>query len=310
MSDYFKKRIAYINNWPNSEPFEAEKNYKIRCDHFFEKYGYGPFSPLKLWEDDDDTFNRTISHLIDGLEMMPIRPNFAFTFAFSGLDCYTKHIYSGNTTISLKKLAEDIDALAAVNSNIKAMLAVLFSTTTVNANQYLYKYLCGNSNHNSNVKARVTTDSANINIPLHSNIVDEIYNRYGYDPTNYNASMRQAALLYRKAFENDNLTIADNAVVITDRFRLYLLLLGLVYSLRNDAMHGSSMSSTKSSKTTPERYALNYYAFLATYNVLMTVLIMKSSLSQAEKDLKYTELRQNTEENVDRFRKLFGSHIN
>ena len=309
MSDFAKKRIEYINKWPNSELFEAELNYKKRCDSFCSDYGQVPFLPMKMWEDNDDIFNRVISHLIDSLEMMPLRPNFAFTFAFSGLDCYTKNIYSGNTTVSLKKLAEDIDALASANSDVKAMLASLFSAIPVSASLYLYKCLSGNSNHNSNVKGRVITDSTNANIALHANIVGDIYNCYGYDTSNYNASIRQAALLYRKAFTNDNLTIAGNSVVITDRFRLYLLLLGLIYSLRNDAMHGSAMSSTKSSQTSPERYALNYYTFLATYNMLIAVLIMKSALSQAERDLKYAELRHNTEENVERFRKLFGNHI-
>lgn len=309
MSDFAKKRIEYINNWPYSDLFEAELNYKKRCDSFCADYGQMPFIPVKMWEDNDDTFNRAISHLIDSLEMMPLRPNFAFTFAFSGLDFYTKNIYTGNTTVSLKKLAEDIDALAAVNSDVKAMLASLFSVIPVSASLYLYKCLSGKSNHNSSVKGRVTTDSSNANIVTHSSIVNAISNCYGYDTANYNASIRQAALLYRKAFANDNLTIAGNTVVITDRFRLYLLLLGLIYSLRNDAMHGSAMSSTKSSQTSPERYALNYYTFLATYNMLIAVLIMKSALSQAERDLKYAELRQNSEENVERFRKLFGNHI-
>lgn len=35
MSDYVNKRIEYINNWPDVEPFEAEKNYEKRCNDFY-----------------------------------------------------------------------------------------------------------------------------------------------------------------------------------------------------------------------------------------------------------------------------------
>ena len=198
MSDFAKKRIEYINNWPNSEMFEAELNYKKRCEDFCTDNGHMPFVPMKMWEDSDDTFNRAISHLIDSLEMMPLRPNFAFAFMFSGLDFYAKKTYTDNTTSSLKMLAEDIDALVAVNGDVKTMLKELFSAYPVNASLYLYKCLCGQSNHNSNVRIRIATDASNASINTHAKLIDDIYNHYGYDNSNYNASIRQAALLYRK----------------------------------------------------------------------------------------------------------------
>ena len=88
MSDYGKKRIDYINNWPNVVPFEAEINYKNRCDQFIETHTRQPFSLIKLWEDNNDHYNRAISHFIDSLDVMPFHPNFAFSFVFSALDFY------------------------------------------------------------------------------------------------------------------------------------------------------------------------------------------------------------------------------
>lgn len=309
MSGFAQKRIDFINTWPNSVLFDAEQNYKQRCDTFTQENGKLPFAPLHMWNPNDDTFNRAISHLIDSLEMMPLKPNFAFTFVFSGLDYYAKAQYSSNTTCSLKSLVEDILSLSVVNNDVKTVLAELYSVFPINAALYLYKCLCSQSNHNSNVRKRVTTDKANAPIAAHEHIVDAIYNQYGYNSSQYNESIRQAAMLYRKVFMNDNLTIGGNSEVISDSFRLYLLILGFVYSLRNDAMHGSGMSSTKSSKTSPERYALNYYAFLSTYTIFIFLLIMKSSLTDAEKNQKYEELRLNTVDNIDCMKKLFGSHI-
>jgi hypothetical protein len=69
------------------------------------------------------------------------------------------------------------------------------------------------------------------------------------------------------------------------------------------------MSSTKSSKTTPKRYAMNYYCYLATYTLLMLLLVNKSTMPEANKNSKYAELKNITLSNVTDFGNLFGNHL-
>lgn len=310
MSEYTQKRVDYINNWPKSKPFIAEQNYKKRCDNFIETHQIYPFQPMKVWQSEDDTYNRTISHLIDSLDMMPYHPNFSFQFIFSGLDYFTNYLYSKNTTSSLKYTISDLATLIQQNADIKSTFDSLFEVFPVNTSLYLYKCLYGDSSHNSNVKKRICTDQNNSDIPDHDNITDLVFSQYGYDPANYNNGLiRKGALLYRKMFVQDTVIINSQSIAISNKLRLYLLLCGVIYSLRNDALHGSSMSSTKSSLTTPKRYASNYYCFLATYTILMIMLIMKTIIDPTAQSEKYLELKNTTLENVQNFKLLFGNHI-
>ena len=310
MSNYVQKRVDYINNWPKSQPFSAEQNYEKRCNNFIETHQTYPFRPVKVWWSNDDTYNRTISHLIDSLDMMPYHPNFSFQFIFSGLDYFTNKLYSKNTTSNLKHTIADLVALIQQNADIKRTLDSLFEVLPVNTSLYLYQCLYGNSGHNSNVKNRVCTDQNNSRIPNHDSITNLVFSKYGYDPANYNNGLiRNGALLYRKMFVLDTVEINGQSITISNELRLYLLLCGVIYSLRNDALHGSSMSSTKSSLTSPEPYASNYYCFLTTYTVLMIMLIMKTITDPMNQSKKYLELKNTTLENVQNFKLLFGNHI-
>lgn len=304
MSDYIKKRIDYINKWPNVVPFEAEINYKNRCDQFIETHTRQPFSLIKLWEDNNDHYNRAISHFIDSLDVMPFHPNFAFSFVFSALDFYSKSVYSSsNITICFKTLAEDISDLADHDTNINDLLKLLFTVIPVSSTMYLYKCLCGLKPENKAYN-RVTTNIDNRDNITRKNLVDSIYTKYGDSTAN-----RNPALLYRKVFINSSISVNGTTFNITNSVRLHLLISGIIYSLRNDSLHGSSMSSTKSSQTTPKRYALNYYCYLATYTLLMILLIKHSSMSFPDKITKYAELKDVTTMNVNDFRNLFGNHI-
>ena len=211
MSNYVQKRVDYINNWPKSQPFSAEQNYEKRCNNFIETHQTYPFRPVKVWWSNDDTYNRTISHLIDSLDMMPYHPNFSFQFIFSGLDYFTNKLYSKNTTSNLKHTIADLVALIQQNADIKRTLDSLFEVLPVNTSLYLYQCLYGNSGHNSNVKNRVCTDQNNSRIPNHDSITNLVFSKYGYDPANYNNGLiRNGALLYRKMFVLDTVEIMGN----------------------------------------------------------------------------------------------------
>ena len=304
MSDYVNKRIEYINNWPEVVPFDAEKNYERRCNDFIDKYGRQPFLLMKLWVDMDDKYSRAISHFIDSIDVMPYRPNFAFTFAFSALDYYIKEVYSNfNTTICLKTLAEEIAVLADHNSDVNSLLEALFSVVPVSATMYLYKCLC-KLKPNDKAYSRLTINCDNTENAYRKDIIDSIETKYGKDTQN-----RNSALLYRKIFNTNVISVDGITKNITKSFRIHLLISGIIYSLRNDSFHGSSMSSTKSSQTTPKRYAMNYYCYIATYKLLMLVLIKNSSISDSDKNTKYTELKDITISNASNFRNLFGNHI-
>lgn len=82
---------------------------------------------------------------------------------------------------------------------------------------------------------------------------------------------------------------------------------GFLYTLRNDIMHGSSIAITKSSKTTLGTYAIDYYAFLVLYYLLL-LLIINCFSSDYSTDI-YDILADNIIENINTYLEMFEKNI-
>ncbi|MBR1442375.1 MAG: hypothetical protein IJ583_02455 [Firmicutes bacterium] len=203
MSDFYKKRVEYINNWPDSEPFEAEIKYKKLCDDFKEKNGRLPFTPMKMWKSPDVIYNRVLSHIIECLEVIPYEPNHAFNYLFISIDYFSKIKYNGNTTENLKTFCEKI--LNVSNKTIvNDILKEIFSSMPFKICNFLYnklRYSAKNQNgqETNQVLNRIITTSNNKKIQVYENLLIDIINKYDYSN---GSDRRNAARLYQKIFKN------------------------------------------------------------------------------------------------------------
>ena len=59
-TDFKEKRIEYLNNWPNVEPFDIEKQYYSLVDRIKKESGT-IFVPFRLKKNNDTSYNKTIS---------------------------------------------------------------------------------------------------------------------------------------------------------------------------------------------------------------------------------------------------------
>ncbi|MBU3090012.1 hypothetical protein KPL42_16140 [Clostridium gasigenes] len=66
-NDFKRKRIEYLNNWPNVEPFEIEKKYyeNVKTVKLLRKT---IFIPFLLKNEEDAEYNTAISFIIDAIE--------------------------------------------------------------------------------------------------------------------------------------------------------------------------------------------------------------------------------------------------
>jgi hypothetical protein len=179
----------------------------------------------------------------------------------------------------------------------------------VKACQYLYIRLTERTGDNKAYQ-RVTTDvsgSSSPNSIKRKEFVDAIEFKYGVDYTQYADSIRKASLLYRYILGNSSISVEHKTYSITTEDKLHILVSGFLYTLRNDIMHGSSISITKSSKTTLGTFAIDYFAYLLLYYLLIILIIDKFS-SDYSSDV-YDKLADNIEKNTDLYKQLFGREI-
>ena len=309
MEDYKRKRVDYINQWPQSSLFDAELQYYQRCEAFVETNGVQPFLPLKMWYEADKDYNIALSRIIESLESMPTKPHHAFSYAFICFDLYSEKIAptGKNITERIKYIIDRIDLLAQQNPDIDQLLKDLFSSIPMQSTLFMYKVLFEDLSSNDQVYKRVTKDYNGVDNANRKALLNSIYQKYGYDKTQFGSSIRKGSALLRKLLFQNSIILGNDTYTIDRIIRLHLLLSGFLYSLRNSSAHGDSISITKSSNTSPERYALNYYAFLSMYCICLLLLIDGSTA--IDENTKYKELSTVMGNNISNMKKLFGSHM-
>ena len=309
--DFKKKRIVYLNNWPNVEPFEIEKKYYSLVEKIKNEHGT-IFIPYPLKYNIDVSYNKTISYMIEALDQLEKYPNFSYEFLFKAYDCFMNLFYSNIPQITDKnKKFCDNEWKDILNANIdlRRSFENLFSSIPVKACQYLYIRLSEKTAENKAYK-RVTLDISGretIESKKRKGLVDDIEKKYGIDYSRYSDTIRKASLLYRYILKNDSVLVNNNNYYISYEDKLHILVSGFLYTLRNDIMHGSSISITKSSKTTLGTFAIDYYAYLLLYYLLVTLIINKFPTDYSNND--YYTLAKNIEENINLYKQLFGSEI-
>lgn len=309
--DFKEKRIDYLNNWPNVEPFDIEKRYYGLVNKI-KKEGGTIFVPFQLKKNNETSYNKTISFMIEAIDQIEKYPNFSYEFIFKAYDCFVDLFYPSISQITdkNKKLCDnEWKNILDSHSVFKGAFEKLIATIPVKACQYLYIRLTERTGDNKAYQ-RVTTDvsgsSSDYSIKR-KNFVDDIENKYGVDYTKYAESIRKASLLYRYILKNNSISIDTKNYNITTEDKLHILVSGLLYTLRNDIMHGSSISITKSSKTTLGTYAMDYFAYLLLYYLLIILIIDKFSADYPV-DV-YDRLADNIEINVNLYKQLFGKEI-
>ena len=308
--DFKDKRIEYLNNWPNVEPFEIEQKYYDLVEKKKKESGT-IFSPFQLFKNNDVSYNKTVSFMKEAIEQLEKHPNYSYEFIFKAYNCFIVNFYPSANITDRNKLLCNKEWNDTLTNNPALMKAFekLITLIPVKACQYLYIRLTERSADNKPYQ-RVTTD-ANGGLSPESiqrkNIIDDIEKKYGLDYGRYSETIRKASLLYRYLLKNDTILINTKTYNISVKDRLHILVSGFLYTLRNDIMHGSSISITKSSKTTLGTYAIDYFGFLLKYYLLLFLILNKFS-SEYPSDV-YDKLSNNIELNMNLYDEIFGKEI-
>lgn len=303
--DFKNLRIDYMNEWPHVLPFEVERNYFGKVAALKDEVG-SIFFPFKLKSESSEKYNKAISFIIDAMEELEKYPNHSFEFMFKAYDTFSTELYSGNITDRTKWLSDNVwSTVVDSNTQLGNAFQTLYSKIPYKTCQYIYSRLCDKE---TKAYSRVTKEiGGSVDVLNRKQMVDAIERKYGYDYSNYANTIRLASGLYKKVLLKNDIEVCGVKYNISTADKLHLLSSGYLYTLRNDTMHGSNISITKSSKTTLSTYANNYYAFLVLYYLVITSFLVHFN-SSYEADI-YDKLANNMIENVDLFSQLFGNYL-
>lgn len=312
MADFKQKRVDYINSWPNVAPFEAEKEYS---DRIHALYAHSPFVPFKLEYSNEVHYNRAISFIIDALEVLDAKPMQAFGYTFTAYDLYSKYIPGSKPQITERNIdfCDTWNQAISGNSQLLTAFEKLFEKAPLKMMQYYFLSMKDELQQQiSNPQSKTPVYSRSIRIrnggkdPNREAILNWIRTNYSGNFVDYRTNIRKASCLIHRLLTDSSVIINGTTYALSLHDHLCIMASGMLYSLRNDIQHGSSISSTKSSMTNLRTFAMGYYAFMMMYYLLMILIIDQTRTDKASA---YNELATNIDTNLTAFINIFGHSI-
>lgn len=297
MADFKRKRIEYINNWPNSEKFDVEKKYENKIAECFEK---SSFEPMQMELLVDENYNKAVSFIIDAIEAIDSRPQHSFGYIFTAFDLYSKSATGINRITDRIWFVIDRMIVPVVLSNpmLDNAFKLYFNKIPQKTLQYLFLNL-----YDCRIRERVKKNISGVVDVNRENLLNHIITKYSNDFSKYETDIRPGSRLIYHILNTDNINIDSVMYNIDSKDRWSFLLSGYIYSLRNDNEHGSTISVTKSSLTKMNSFANSYFAFLMVYYILLIIIIEQTA---SDKNAAYIEMEKNMQKNLNHYTKLFG----
>lgn len=295
-----QERMAAIARWAAVGTQEKRRPLPIEADFLkrVEKANRPLFIPLEVQDGETVQFHQQVSYLVDAFDGLPTRVDVAFDSTWKAFESASEVIVHGNITERLSKLAKS-------SSIDEVVLNELLKQIPAQSCEFLFKRIIGDSSG--------TTDgdlfSRQPNKRLWHFGDDEIVYLIRYLNDRYSANepdiRRKGAMLLRRAIQGEELTLGERQMTLSLNARSAMLLHGLLYTSRNERVHGESFSPFVSSTASIKTYTHPYFSFLASYSLLLCVWAAEHE-SKSVNDVAL--VRANLKRNLDAAADVFGRH--
>lgn len=289
------ERLRAMARWADVGVLERRSQLPIERA-FAERVGQKSdtfFKPVAVNDLDSVTFHRELSYLVDAFDSLPWRVDIAFDSTWKAFELETKEVYGGNATDRLKRTA------GVVESSIVEQLC---DSIPVQSCEYLFKRLVSDVVDESvehGLKNRIlhSTDQ-----PIRM-LLDHLQLTYGSGSAE---SRRKGALLLRRALRGETLKLGEVAGFRLETISRARILISLfLYTTRNERFHGASFSPFVSSAASLRTYTHPFFAFLASYYLLLSVwLDTRPQALSMNRD----GLLRSLVDNLDTAVEIFGTH--
>lgn len=284
-------RVSNHNNWPTIELFPCEKEF---VELLAKKNVQQIFVTAALVADDaDEDFNSTVGHILDCLDVLPMRPDAGFDALYKTIDQGLAHFQKPN--ISRTRVL--VDELFAKHerewSRVTEILCQSMPQQTADymAARILECWVHANIRETGNIKDRV-------NRSFGRKRYDEVRDKYltpdlqnpGYFQLAYDgrrnagrflrllfrSTTQQPQRIQQKSAKYPTLDLSDPDNLLTAKSKLECLLDICLATYRHERFHGEAFSPFRSSKAKLKTYAHAYYLLMISYVLSLGIMELKS----------------------------------
>lgn len=295
-----KERMLAIARWAEVGTQEKRVPLPIEAD-FLSRLGNAGiplFIPLAIGDGETTEFHQQVSYLIDAFDGLPARVDVAFDSAWKAFESASEKLLTGNITDRLSKLVQE----ALVEEYVMEELTRQIPAQSC---EFLFKRIVSDTIGMTDEKRPLHQPNRRLGQLGDEGlefVIGYLHAHYGDDLPDVR---RKGAMLMRKAIRGEDLQLGERHITLGLSARSALLLQGLLYTSRNERVHGESFSPFVSSAATIKTYTHPYYSFLSSYYLLLSVW---ATTYAAENVVEWAGIRGNLDRNIGAAREVFGRH--
>lgn len=301
MSQAGENRTRFNNDWPATFLFPAEQ----ALTHRLAKHNaLSIFYPAQLKHSDDHAYQTLLSHCLDALDHLPLRPDLAFDQLWKALDAEFFRLKSmpgsGASKTRFIVFASHI-ASSPLTSQSHYLLAPHIPLQTC---EYFAKRILGstaNPNQHSEAFAK------RLGQTIGQDLLADLHAKYdaGWLTLGQTAvTQRKLGSLLQKIIAGETVIINGNTYALSKEQCAEVLISTVLPQFRNERFHGNTRPPFRSSTATVKTYAHAYFLLIYAYALMLEVLLYRGFdvLSPANASAA-------TAANLERFLRILGDQL-
>jgi len=297
-----QQRVDLNNQWPKMSLFPAEKSLIDKMDELDITQ---VFQPAKLKHSENQDFHNMLSHYLEALDQLPLRPDIAFDCIWKALDAEFIRLQkeNGNKEGRFSLFYKHISKSTYTCNSYSQLTTIIplqtceFVAKRILENNISYKASPKNNDFQS-FRRRIIQSFG-------QSLYDTFILKYETLWESKRASIqRKAGVLIQKLLKGDKLLIENIEFQLSDQDRALFLTAVTMPQFRNERFHGLTTPPFRSSTAKLKTYSHAYFLFHVAYIHLLEVFLYRQFDTI---DIKTTN--QSIDNNFELFLRVFKSEL-
>jgi hypothetical protein len=298
MASVRESRTKFNNSWPAQFLFPAEEALSQRlAKHNLVSI----FLPAPLVHAEDHGFQTLLTHCIDALDYLPLRPDFSFDQIWKALDAEFFRLKSAPGIPSNQSRFSVFATHIAGNSLCSGSHQILASHAPLQTCEFFAKrILDSTTNPNEHSQQFIKRLEQTLGV----NLLSDIHAKYDGNwltPTKKAETQRKLGGLIKLIISGKQVALGANSYQLSSNEIARLLISTILPQFRNERFHGTVRPPFRSSSATLKTYAHSYFLLIYAYSLMCEVFLYR-----AFNVINSNAVTTATQNNLNRFLQVLG----
>lgn len=294
-------RTKLNNVWPAKFLFPTEEAVTQRLA---KQNLASVFLPIQIKHSHAHDFQTLLSHCIDSLDYLPLRPDFSFDQIWKALDAEFFRVKAlHGTPVNQSRFSAFSLYISASDLTSKSHHNLAAHIPLQTCEFLAKRILDSTANPSEHSEAFVKR----LNNTLGVGLLADIHDKYDSDWLTHKKqaeTQRNLGRLLKIIISGRQVALGENNYQLSADEISQLMISTILPQFRNERFHGNVRPPFRSSKATLKTYAHAYFLLIYVYSLMCEVFLYRQFFVTQPADVV-----ANTNDNIERFLKIFGDQL-